>query len=446
MSTPSTTESAPTAAPPPPERAAGWRWAPAWVLLFVALWPLPGYAETVLVLGALAAIIRLLLARFRGSRQLLSVQAWALTSALFAAYWLAQLFSSIGAVDVERSLRETLVDLRYLPFLWLAAAAVADPRGRRITFIGLAVIVLVWSADALVETAGGTSPLFWLLDQGKQLVSGHPFCPPVPDPGRISGMFGVCNVKLGVVLASLSPFALCMAARRFGVLGWSVAAALVGLVIAFAGMRAAWLTYALVLLLTGWQMLGWKKALAGLLGGVLALAALSVTAPYVGERMSSTAQLLEGGSDGVDAALSGRLRIWSAALCMIGEHPVSGVGTRGFRSAFADCDPDPHGPSMWGPGPAFHAHQIVLEVASETGLTGLLLWLAAAALAWRAWRFAPPAARDQARPAMLALAVTVFPLNTHLAFYSTMWGGLTLLLAALYAGSLLGTREHAGHG
>ena len=37
----------------------------------------------------------------------------------------------------------------------------------------------------------------------------------------------------------------------------------------------------------------------------------------------------------------------------------------------------------------------------------------------------------------LALFVTVFPLNTHLAFYSTFWGGLTLLLAALFAGSLL---------
>ena len=57
--------------------------------------------------------------------------------------------------------------------------------------------------------------------------------------------------------------------------------------------------------------------------------------------------------------------------------------------------------------------------------------------AWRAWRYGPPAARDRARPAMLALAVTVFPLNTHLAFYSAFWGGLTVLLAALFAGSLL---------
>jgi O-antigen ligase len=79
----------------------------------------------------------------------------------------------------------------------------------------------------------------------------------------------------------------------------------------------------------------------------------------------------------------------------------------------------------------------VLEILSETGIIGLLLWLAGAALAWRAWRYATPQAKDRARPAMLALAVTVFPLNTHLAFYSTFWGGLTLMLAALYAGSLL---------
>ena len=42
---------------------------------------------------------------------------------------------------------------------------------------------------------------------------------------------------------------------------------------------------------------------------------------------------------------------------------------------------------------------------------------------------------------MIALAVSVFPLNTHLAAYSTFWGGVLLLLAALYAGSLLGREE-----
>src|SRR5690606_21499417 len=133
----------------------------------------------------------------------------------------------------------------------------------------------------------------------------------------------------------------------------------------------------------------------------------------------------------------------SAALCMARENPVNGVGARGFRRAFPACDPEPGEVAAWGEGPAFHAHQIVLEGLSETGFFGLLLWLAGAAMGWRAWRFADVEARNRARPAMLALAVTVFPFNTHLAFYSTFWGGLTLLLAALYAGSLLAGRAPA---
>ena len=86
---------------PAPRDRHGWRWAPAWVLTFVALWPAPGYAEGVMVLGALAAIVRLLLGRFRGGTRLLSGAAWALTSALFAAYWLPQAISAIDAVDVD---------------------------------------------------------------------------------------------------------------------------------------------------------------------------------------------------------------------------------------------------------------------------------------------------------------------------------------------------------
>ena len=126
---------------------------------------------------------------------------------------------------------------------------------------------------------------------------------------------------------------------------------------------------------------------------------------------------------------------------MIRSHPINGVGARGFREAFPACDPSPDKRAAWGTGPAFHAHQIVLEILSETGAFGLLLWLSGVALAVRAWRYADAAARKHARPAMTALVVTVFPFNTHLAFYSTFWGGLTLLLAALYAGSLL-ARAH----
>ncbi|HJS35627.1 MAG TPA: O-antigen ligase family protein, partial [Pseudoxanthomonas sp.] len=225
-------------------RTHGWRWAPAWVLTFVALWPAPGYAEGVMVLGALAAVIRLLLDRFRGGTRLLSGAAWALTSALFAAYWLPEVISAVDAVDAPRAFREAAVDLRYLPFLWLVAAAVANREARRTTFNGLAIIVAVWTLDALAQVVFGTSPLFWGLDQLKQLVSGRPMCTAEQMAGidRLSGFLGPCNRKLGVVMASLSPFLLFAAARRLKITGWLLASAAIGVVVLLAGARAAWIT------------------------------------------------------------------------------------------------------------------------------------------------------------------------------------------------------------
>ncbi len=423
---------------------AGWRWAPFWVLAFVALWPMPGIAEGVLALGALTAIGRLLFVRFRGGGALLSPQAWALTSVLFFAYWLPELFASFDAVDRARAFREAALDLRYLPFLWLAASAVADARGRGVTFGGLALIVATWTLDAVVQAMSGTSPLFFGMDAMKLAISGHRLC----DANdyllldRLGGVLGPCNLKLGVVLASLSPFALHASGRRFGQWGWLLAAILVGSVIVLAGSRASWITFSLVLLLSGWRLLGWKRLFGVFaLGGVL-LIALGFASPQVRERIVRTTHALKADQGGVDSALSGRGRIWSAAWCITRQHPINGIGPRGFREAFPACDPEHGAIAEWGLGPALHAHQLVLEILSETGAIGLLLWLSAAAMARRAWRYAEPAAREAAYPAMLALAVTVFPFNTHLAFYSTFWGGVTLLLAALYAGSLLG-RETA---
>ncbi len=64
------------------------RWAPVCVVVFVAFWPLPGLAATVLTLSALLASYYLIRYRFRGGTQLLDSPAWALTSVLFMAYWL----------------------------------------------------------------------------------------------------------------------------------------------------------------------------------------------------------------------------------------------------------------------------------------------------------------------------------------------------------------------
>jgi len=401
------------------------RWAPWWVLAFVALWPLNGPAELVLSLGAIVALAVLAVYRFRGGMTLLSRQSWALTTVLFASYWLPELLSSPDAINGGRALRESLLDLRYLPFLWLVAIAVANERGRRLTFGGIAAIVVLWVVDGIVQALTG-----WSLGG-------------FASADRLSGVFGADNLKLGLVLASLAPFPLIAAAKRFGAMGWLLLAAALGVVVLLAGARAAWLTLALVLAISGWQLFGAKRAIALMGAGGLVVFALSMAfSEKFQDRVERTGAALDGGSDGLNFALSGRLSIWATAIDMSLAHPINGVGVRGFRDAYPTyaakddpwlVDPEHHA--------GFHAHQIVLEVLSETGFVGLMLWLGGAALAWRAWRFATPAARDRARAPALALLATVFPLNTHLAFYSTFWGGLTLLLAALFAGSLLSDRR-----
>ena len=414
----------------------GWRWAPIWVLAYVAMLPATGIAEAILALGALTTIGMMVWARFRGTSRLLSSPAWALTTALFFAYWLPELISSIDAMDPGQAIRKSLLGLRYLPFLWLAAIAVATPRARRITFGGLGVIVGLWCIDALVQQLTGHSPWFSALDAIKQSIQHRPMCS-IASADRITGPLGPCNPKLGIVLASLSPFALYGAKRIGGQVGWLAVALLVGVVIVLAGSRASWISYALVLLVSGWTVLGWKRLLGVFATGALVLVVATFTVPQVHDRIERTRMAMAGDQSDVDEASAGRLRIWGAAVCMIRQHPVNGVGARDFRESFPACDPEPGVRAAWGDGPALHAHQLILEILSETGIIGLLLWIAGAALAWRAWRFASADDRARARPAMLALGVTLFPFNTHLAFYSAFWGGVTLLLAALYAGSLL---------
>ena len=408
------------------------RWAAWWVLAFVALWPLHGPAEVVLSLGSVIALIGLIASRWRGSETLLSREAWAMTSVLFFSYWLPELFSTFDAVDVPRSLREVGADLRYLPFLWLAAMAVDHVRNRRLVWTGIALIIGVWTLDGLLQAVLDYSPVLKLLDLSGFAVN------PYMSADRLSGIFGAHNLNLGLVLASMAPFPLAIARERLGLPGWLLAALALGVVILLAGARAAWLTFALVLLVQGWGLFGGRRVLLALalaVGGLLLLAQYGAPGKLE-QRFARTEAVLSGNTAGLDEALAGRLRIWEAAICMIREHPVNGVGARGYRDAYAGCAPPLAGPPAWGAGGPLHAHQIVLEVLSETGAIGLLLWLIGAALAIRAWRWASPDARARAAVPGLALAVTVFPLNTHLAFYSTFWGGLTLLLTALYAGAL----------
>ena len=146
-------------------------------------------------------------------------------------------------------------------------------------------------------------------------------------------------------------------------------------------------------------------------------------------------------AQGVNDALSGRLRIWRAAT----RHGARSSGQRRRRRAVSATPiaalRRSRAISGW-PGAerrALHAHQMRAGDPQRNRCRRP----AAVAGGRGAGRGAPGAGPMPARaiarvPAMLALLVTVFPLNTHLAFYSTFWGGVTCCCwSALYAGCLL---------
>ena len=198
----------------------------------------------------------------------------------------------------------------------------------------------VWTLDALLQAVERHQPavLRHRCDQAGDQRARHVHRRRrSPSVDRLSGVLGPCNLKLGQVLASLSPFALYAAGRRFGTLGlvrgrggawawwccWPAA-------------RASWITYALVLLWSGWRLLGWKKLLACSPFGAIALvvlgAGLAAGARAPGAHHARAAARTSRAST---PPCPGAARIWGAAMCMAREHPVNGVGARGFREAFA---------------------------------------------------------------------------------------------------------------
>ena len=410
-------------------------WMPWGVALYVALWPFPSLANAVLCLCGGLFVIQLLLTRSDGAWMLLDKPAWALSAVLFLGYWLPEVLS-IQPPHALQIARKALFDLRYLPFMWVAAIAVnrSDQRQTTLTLVG--VIVAIWTVDGLLQWQAPMSPLFSILNRAMQSVSGQWLCAPdrVASADRLSGLWGPCHLKFGLVLVSVSPFLIVLAANYRRWLG-IVAALAVLVVLLLAGSRASWLSYGLILISFVWRRIRLSQLITSVcvVGGLAAIVFL--TSWYARERIARTALFMGGDTVHYDQALSGRLRIWKVATCVIETHPLRGGGVRQFRHLYAQCDAASDRP-VWGEGAAFHPHQLLLEILTETGLVGFLCWLLAIAMAWQAWRSASHSARHLARPALIALGAILFPINSHLAVYSSFWGGVTVFLAGLYVGML----------
>ncbi|UGB37749.1 O-antigen ligase family protein [Frateuria soli] len=396
--------------------------------LVIALLPAGRSSE----LGTLLCLIGTILLFVRHPRALEEHAGARLLLVLLACYVGAALFSSFDAVAPGKSWGTTAGLLRYVPLGLYACFAIRRGDRLRTLYFAVAAVNALWVADAWLQALTGVS------------LGGH------AEAERISGIFGADNLKLGPTLAVLAPFALWAARERWGRMGLVLAFVLLLGPVLLAGSRAGWLTYALVALAFAWREAASARRFLLWCGAGALLAALAGTLAWHAsgrfhERMERTLAVFADEPQGLDEALTGRPAIWRASVRMAADHPWNGVGVRGFRYAYPDYAPaDDHFlvAEACGVGEgACHAHQLVLEVLSETGAVGLALWLAAAAIGLRAWRRQAPAARVRAFPASVALAVMLFPLNTHLAFYSAWWGLLFAWLLGLWCAALYVVEE-----
>ncbi len=385
-------------------------------------------------LGTLIGLIAGLWIAWRHWPEVSRLRSLRLLALLFACYAGAALISLPDAINPGKSWSTFAALWRYLPFGVYVCWVMRRLQRFDALYLLMAVLVALWALDAWIQILTG-----WSL--------GGP-----AGPLRISGVFGADNLKLGTVLASLSPFLLWELRRRWGWRGLAVAFVLLLAPIIMAGSRQAWLEFALVGVAFAWQFgqtpfrrVVWLGAAALLAGGVMVAAWQQ--SPGFAQRMQRSAQILQADESSVDWALSGRLVIWDTATRMLTAHPINGVGVRNFRYAYPDFahQGDPFlTAEACGPGEgACHPHQWLLEVATSTGILGLLLWLAGIGMALRTWWRASPSARQRAWPLSLALAVSLFPLNTHLAFYSAWWGLVFWWMLALWCAALMADSQVA---
>lgn len=393
------------------------------IAAFPLVLPFGNAFELPLALMALAGLALLL----RGGRELMRSPTIRWLFLLFACIWLPMLFSLPDAVNFKRSASTALVFLRFPLAALFAIQALRSDQARNRLMMAFAAILTLWVADGVLQAIAGRNLL------------GNP---PIGD--RLSGLFHP-KLTLGHVLAVFAPIYF-ESIRRLAVRhGWWLWLVIVpySAVILLSGSRTAWVMYAVgmagfgvYLYLMNQALRPGRAALIILLCTVPVVALISQYAPLK-NKVTLTAGLLSGDYDKANQATSIRLPIWQTALRMGSDHWINGVGPRGFRYVY---------PQYAAPGDYFmaidpnrgptHAHQIMLEILTETGAIGMLGFLAfLGLLARQVWR---EIARRQLAtiPFALAVGAAVLPLNAGLAFYGSYWSSITWWLVAFYCAML----------
>lgn len=346
---------------------------------------------------------------------------------IFLCFWLPMVISSFDSYMPQKSWGSSIAALRYLAAaLSMAVLLRADSSRWR---------VIRWTSYLLV---------FWAVDGFVQLIFGVDLLGIAMNPDRLNALFVQKYQFFGPTLAMLSPLLLEHARRHWPAWAWVGAFTLTLGAVLIAGMRAGWLIMGLVLLVYMWLMFRRenrelrKASLSIPVFVFTAIIASYLISPLFQARIEQSLAITQGSEEAVGVASSLRMPIFNASLAMFREHPVNGVGVRAFPKAYMEfaAEDDIHIQSSGGKSGATHAHNLVLEVMADTGIVGLVSLLAGFILVVRLWRKMSPSRRTEAFPFALALALVLFPLNSHFALYGTYMSSLIWILFGLWVASI----------
>lgn len=338
--------------------------------------PLPGGSVVIITAAFTALGVVLWLARPHVvSRGKLLTAAWSgvpvLLSLILVGVMVSQLGASASSHYGGRKLELFIVG----PIVGLIAGVIVGrDREDFDLYVGLTLLLSTFAAAVLfVQLAGGQAAAVYT---GRFSIAGS-------DPITLGRMAGV-GLLLGMYLLTSSK----LLWLRICALG-SLPLLAVGIVASGGRGPVVGVVLGLIVLLTllGQDQESRRRIPLILVGGLLAAVLVSQVVP--GQAVNRALSVLTGTGAGVSS--NGRSALWHQAFQAFGAHPFTGVGTGGF----AAINPE-----------NMYPHNMLLEVASELGLAGLVpmlgIILTGAATLLGNWRRANVRGHDRARPALVA--------------------------------------------
>ena len=348
----------------------------------------------------------------RAPREILRRPEMRLAGALFLCLWLPQLAALPDAANRGRSMETVFAYPHFLFAAVYVLDALRDPATLRRMQLAIFAIITVWVLDALVQYTFGANLL------------GYPY-----RPGQLTGMFDP-KIRLGHLLAVLAPiyFETVRQHARNRPWLWLLPLMLCA-VILLSGKRVAWVMAAIAMFgyaiyLYRARALSLRVLAVAVLMGTLGGAFLLATNETLARRSTAMLGIFSGDLKTMDLATSHRLPLWDTAINIAQAHWINGVGPRGYRYVFRDFAAKDNFFLQDGREGQTHPHQLVLEVAAETGLIGLCglfgFWWLLFTSGWRRLRQLPGVG-----PWLVCGLVAWLPLNAHLAFYGSYWSSVS---------------------